>query len=271
MSNPMPQPNIPLPSIPQPSGSPVGGVPAPSSQPGTVPMPHAMTDPQAGQPQFTSQSNQNFQPIQPVAQPQQGPGRQPFNAPVSPEFQQQETSQFNDGQYQQGQSAYATSQPAPQNPPIDPTVQQYQPRYDVPVQTGMAPVGQLYTGRSLVKWILLGIITLGIYNIVIMTGATDSLNTVAGRYDGKKTMHYCLLYFLVGPITLGIASLVWYHKMSNRIGDELQRRGYARELSASDFWLWDFLGSLIIVGPFIYFYKYLNAINTLCADYNQRG
>lgn len=42
-------------------------------------------------------------------------------------------------------------------------------------------------------------------------------------------------------------------------------------LSASDYWLWGILGSLIIVGPFIYMYKYLKAINTLCADYNHRG
>ena len=42
-------------------------------------------------------------------------------------------------------------------------------------------------------------------------------------------------------------------------------------LSASDYWLWGILGSLIIVGPFIYMYKYLKAINTLCADFNHRG
>lgn len=34
---------------------------------------------------------------------------------------------------------------------------------------------------------------------------------------------------------------------------------------------WNILGSLIIVGPFIYTYKLLHAMNDLCADYNARG
>ena len=84
-------------------------------------------------------------------------------------------------------------------------------------------------------------------------------------------MHYCLLFFLVGPITAGIADLVWYHRISNRIGGELQRRGLGYDFGAKDFWLWGILGSLIVVGPFIYTHKLFKAMNTLAENYNLNG
>lgn len=133
------------------------------------------------------------------------------------------------------------------------------------------PVGQLKTNRGLLKFILLSIITLGIYGIVAMSSVSSDVNVICSRYDGKKTMHYCLLFFLVGPITLGIADLVWYHRVSNRIGGELQRRGLGYSFGAKDFWLWGILGSLIIVGPFVYTHKLFKAMNTLSENYNLNG
>lgn len=133
------------------------------------------------------------------------------------------------------------------------------------------PARQLKTNRSLIKLILLPLITLGIYSIVFYTSAANDLNTIASRYDGKKTMHYCLLFFIVAPLTLGIGAIVWFHKISARMGDELRRRGIAYDFGASDFWLWNVLGSLIVVGPFIYMYKFIKAMNLLAANYNVNG
>lgn len=134
-----------------------------------------------------------------------------------------------------------------------------------------APVGQLKTNRTLLKYILLSIITFGIYAIVVNSKISEEINTVASRYDGKKTMHFCLLIFLIAPITLGIGAIVWQHKISNRIGCELTRRGIDYKFSASTFWLWGVLGALIIVGPFIYTHKFLKSMNQINADYNVRG
>lgn len=49
------------------------------------------------------------------------------------------------------------------------------------------------------------------------------------------------------------------------------QREYQPAATAATYWLWNILGSLIIVGPFIYTYKLLHAMNDLCADYNARG
>ncbi len=139
------------------------------------------------------------------------------------------------------------------------------------VQSASAPVAQRKTNKGLGKFIFLSIITLGIYSLVVMSSLSNDINIAASRYDGKRTMHYCLLAFIVSPITLGIASVVWFHKISNRIGRELKRRNIAYNLSAADFWLWYVIGSIIIVGPFIYIHKLFKAANLMCADYNQKG
>ena len=138
-------------------------------------------------------------------------------------------------------------------------------------QASSAPVGQLKTNKSLLKYILLSLITFGIYGIVVMSSVSSEINIVASRYDGRKTMHFCLLFFLVAPVTLGIGGLVWYHRLSNRVGSELARRGLPYSFGASDFWLWGILGSLIIVGPFIYFYKLFKSVNMINGHYNVNG
>ena len=134
-----------------------------------------------------------------------------------------------------------------------------------------APVVQLKTNKGLLKTILLSIITLGIYPLVVMSAVSNEINIVASRYDGKKTMHFCLLAFIVAPITAGIAGIVWYHKISNRIGDELKRRGIAYKFSAADFWLWSVLGALIGIGPLVYLHKLFKAVNLMNADFNVNG
>ena len=133
------------------------------------------------------------------------------------------------------------------------------------------PVGQLKTNKGLAKFIFLSLITFGIYALVVMSSVSSDVNVVASRYDGKKTMHFCLLFFLVGPLTLGIAYIVWFHNISSRIGGELKRRGIAYDFGAKDYWLWNVLGSLIVVGPFIYYHKLFKATNLMNADYNIKG
>lgn len=139
------------------------------------------------------------------------------------------------------------------------------------VQNVSAPVGQLKTNKGLAKYIFLSIITFGIYGLVVLSSLSNDINITASRYDGKRTMHYCLLAFIVAPITLGIAYIVWFHKISNRLGNELKRRNIAYKFSSVDFWLWNVLGSIIVVGPFIYYHKLFKTDNLICADYNIKG
>lgn len=149
----------------------------------------------------------------------------------------------------------------------------YQPQYSsapVYADQGNRPALQLPTRRGLVKMLFLSLLTFGIYGIVIWSRIVTELNIAASRYDGKRTMSYFGMTMLA-PITLGIHSLVWIHGFCARIGDELNRRDIPYNFGASTFWLWNVLGSLIIVGPFIFVHKLMKAMNLINADFNEHG
>lgn len=134
------------------------------------------------------------------------------------------------------------------------------------------PMAMLKTNRGLVKYILLGMITFGIYPLVVMSAVSTDINLIAGRYDGKRTTHYCLMAFIFSWLTFGIAPFVWNHKISARIQGELMRRNICYNFGAGTFWGWGVLGSLLFgIGPLVYTHKLLTSMNMLAAHYNQNG
>ena len=130
--------------------------------------------------------------------------------------------------------------PVPPIPPIPP-IQMSHPTgafSHAPTPHSTAPMMQLPTNRSIVKFVLFSMITFGIYAIVFFYNISSDINTIASRYDGKKTMNYVLL-LLIGFLTLGFgyfAFLPWFHRMSNRVGAELSRRGIHYNINAGTFW-----------------------------------
>ena len=141
----------------------------------------------------------------------------------------------------------------------------------VPADNIQRPVIQLKTNRKLWKLIVFSILTLGIYAIVFYSKISTDINIIASKYDGKRTMDFCIVVFLLPVITLGIAPIVWNHKLSNRIGEENSRRCTGCIFGAFDFWLWSVLGSVIIIGPLIYIRKLCEAFNLIAEDYNVNG
>lgn len=129
----------------------------------------------------------------------------------------------------------------------------------------------LRANRSLAKYFFLSLLTFGIYGIVVMSHISEEINKVASPRDGKKTMHYCLMFFLLTPITLGIASLVWYHRLCNRMGAELTARNLPYKFSAGTFWGWNILGALLFgIGPLVFIHKLMKAMNFINGDYNAK-
>lgn len=161
----------------------------------------------------------------------------------------------------------AVPQPAPA--PADWELEREFPQIRLP-EPAPAPKLQLPTCRGLGKMFFLGLLTLGIYPTVIWSRIVTELNLVASRYDGKRTMPYFAMC-LLAPLTLGIYPLVWIHKFCGRIRRELDRRTIGWQFGPRTFWLWGVLGSLILVGPFIFCHKLMVAMNKLNGDYNING
>lgn len=127
------------------------------------------------------------------------------------------------------------------------------------------------TDRSVLTFVLLTIVTCGIYSIVFFTSLASDLNLAATGRDGKKTMNYCLMALLLCPLTCGIVQYFWFHNMSERVGEEARARGVNTDFGATTYWLWWVVGSLIVVGPFIYLNELCQAMNKIAESYNTYG
>ncbi len=112
------------------------------------------------------------------------------------------------------------------------------------------PAWKLATNRSVWKMLLLGIITLGIYPMIIYYYMYEDINILASRHDGKRTMHPIAMSFLC-VVTLGIFYFVWMHKLCRRIGDELDRRHINYSFGPKYFWLLDVLCGGILYIPIL--------------------
>ncbi len=130
------------------------------------------------------------------------------------------------------------------------------------------PAEKLNENRDFLKFLLLNIVTLGLYRIFYYIPFSFDLDKVASRHDGKKTMNY-LFAWVISLFTFSIVMLVWYYGVHSRIKEELERRKLDFELKPSDFWGWYFFGSWIIVGPYIFERKLMKAMNMLCKEYNE--
>ncbi len=167
-----------------------------------------------------------------------------------------------------------------------------------------APARKLPTGRGLAKMFFLGILTCMLYPFVILSRMVEEINMVASRHDGKRTMQLIFVPILT-VLTLGIYGFVWCHRLCDRMGNELRRRGICYRFGAGSFWLWNFLwgilgavvtvilgGALVhlhildanlanaitaacalvsSIGPFVFVHKMMRAMNLINADYNEKG
>lgn len=135
---------------------------------------------------------------------------------------------------------------------------------------GSEPMLKLPVKRGLGKMIFLGILTLGIYPTVIWSRIVTELNIAASWADGKRTMPYFAMVLLT-PVTLGIFTFVWMHRFCSRVGAELDRRDIDYRFGAKDFWLWNILGCLILVGPFVFLHKLMRSMNRINTHFNMYG
>ena len=127
---------------------------------------------------------------------------------------------------------------------------------------------KLKTNRSMWKFMLLSILTLGIYSIIFFIPFSGDLDKVDPKRDGTKTMSIIFAYIL-SLFTFSIVLSIWHYQIADRINEALERRNIPYEFGTGTFWAWYFFGSFILIGPFVYMHKLCKAMNLLCAHYNE--
>ncbi len=127
---------------------------------------------------------------------------------------------------------------------------------------------ELQTNRSMLKLMILNLLTLGIYSILFFIPFSFDLDKVAPKSDRSKTMNFLSAYILAF-FTFSIVLVIWHYEIAKRVEEALSKRQIDYTFTTGTFWKWFFFGSFILVGPFVYFHKLCRAMNLLCEDYNK--
>lgn len=159
-------------------------------------------------------------------------------------------NQYNNPQYQQPGPGAAGGPQYGQTPP----------------PPGYAPF-RLKADRSLIAYILLTIITCGIYSWYFIYALARDVNAACAG-DGKSTAGLIKL-ILLSMITCGFYGFYWYYALGNRLAENAPRYGLNFQENGTTVLLWYLVGSLACgIGPFVAMHIIIKNANSLCGAYN---
>lgn len=127
---------------------------------------------------------------------------------------------------------------------------------------------RLKDDRGLLSYILLSIITFGIYGYYFLYKMAHDVN-IACDGDGEKTSGVAA-FIILSFITCGIYAWVWYYKIGNRLAANAPRYGIVITENGTTVLMWLIFGMLICgIGPFVAMHILIKNSNKICNAYNR--
>ncbi len=127
---------------------------------------------------------------------------------------------------------------------------------------------KIRTDRNIVVYVLLTIITCGIYGLWFIYEWAQDVNEIC-RNDGDETPGLLKL-ILLSLITCGLYSYYWYYKLGNRLQANGPTYGVTISENGTTVLLWLIFGILICgLGQYYGLYLLMKNTNTLATAYNQ--
>lgn len=128
---------------------------------------------------------------------------------------------------------------------------------------------RLTDDRGLLAYILLSIITCGIYSYYFLYKMAHDVN-IACEGDGEETAGL-VAFILLSFVTCGIYAWIWYYKLGNRLAANASRYGMTFQENGTTVLMWLLFGSLLCgIGPFIAMNILIKNSNRICNAYNRQ-
>ena len=122
--------------------------------------------------------------------------------------------------------------------------------------------------RSFGAYLILSIITCGIYSIFFWYSFTEDVNRMCAG-DGEESPNY-IVVLLLSIVTCGIYGIYWFYKQANRMRNAAPRYGVTLTEGGTDFLVWYLVGMLFcFVGSFISYHIVIRSANILADGYNR--
>lgn len=140
--------------------------------------------------------------------------------------------------------------------------------YSAPTGAAMMSMAPLKTDRNIFLYILLTLVTCGIYGYYFIYKLAQDVN-VACDGDGESTPGL-LMFVLLSWITCGIYAYYWYYKLANRLAKNAPRYGMQFQENGTTVLMWIIFGMLLCgIGSFIGLHILFKNANMICAAYNR--
>lgn len=123
--------------------------------------------------------------------------------------------------------------------------------------------------RSLGMYIVLTIVTCGIYSYYFLYTIAQDMNVVC-EGDGNKTPGL-VQFILLSLVTCGIYAWIYYYNIGNRLNANAPRYGLQFQENGTTILIWFIFGSLLCgIGPFIAMNIIIKNMNALAHAYNSQ-
>ena len=126
----------------------------------------------------------------------------------------------------------------------------------------------LRTDRSLIIYILLSIITCGIYSYFFIYSIAQDVNRACDG-DGNNTSGLAA-FIILSFITCGFYAIYWEYAIANRLAENAPRYGMNFTENGTTVVMWHLVGWVICgIGPFIAMNIIIKNTNRICEGYNR--
>ena len=120
---------------------------------------------------------------------------------------------------------------------------------------------------SIATYILLGLITFGIYDLWCIWHLTKDVNVLCEEY-GKKTTGV-LTFVLLSIVTCGLYGIFWWYRIGDMLEEAVRKRGLAPSVTGKFVMICMVLNYFVCsITGLIGIQKIFEAVNDLASDYN---
>lgn len=149
--------------------------------------------------------------------------------------------------------------------------QQYTGQQQYAQQPAPAPMGYtpIKTDRGVIGWLLLSIVTCGIYSYYFLYCLARDINVMC-QDDGDSTPGLAA-FILLSFVTCGFYALYWYYKIGNRLQANAPRYGLMFQENGTTVLMWQIVGALLCgLGPIFAMNIIIKNTNAMATAYNVR-
>lgn len=127
---------------------------------------------------------------------------------------------------------------------------------------------RIKTDRGIVMYIILTIITCGIYAFYFIYKLAQDVNEMC-KEDGKKTGGL-IAFILLSYVTCGLYALYWNYQVAKRLQMNAPKYGITVKESGTTILLWCTVGLLLFgIGPLVAMYLIIKNTNAMATAYNR--